>query len=196
MKSELSVRQLEIIEAAGKILSTAGVSGLTIKNLAKEMKFSESALYRHFKGKEDILVSMLNFLAESMNERFLEISELKISPEDKFITLFNNQFEFFNLKPYFVVAVFTDGLLEESDKINEAILNLMAVKMKFLLPVITAGQEQEIFTSKIKTEEILHITMGAFRLLMFKWRISNYNFNIIEKGSETLASVLTLIKVK
>ena len=34
----ISDRQFEIIEAAGKILTDAGVSGLTIKNLAKEMK--------------------------------------------------------------------------------------------------------------------------------------------------------------
>jgi len=48
-------RQLEIIEAAGRILTLSGVSGLTIKNLAKEMQFSESAIYRHFTSKEEII---------------------------------------------------------------------------------------------------------------------------------------------
>jgi hypothetical protein len=43
MTTAISDRQLEIIEAAGKILTASGVSGLTIKNLAMEMKFSESA---------------------------------------------------------------------------------------------------------------------------------------------------------
>ncbi len=45
MTMELSERQLEIVEAAGRILTSSGVSGLTIKNLANEMKFSESAIY-------------------------------------------------------------------------------------------------------------------------------------------------------
>ena len=45
MIETISDRQLEIIEAAGKILTASGVSGLTIKNLAREMKFSESAIY-------------------------------------------------------------------------------------------------------------------------------------------------------
>ena len=44
MTKIISDRQLEIIEAAGKILTASGVSGLTIKNLAREMKFSESAI--------------------------------------------------------------------------------------------------------------------------------------------------------
>ena len=63
MIKSISDRQLEIIEAAGKILTASGLSGLTIKNLAKEMKFSESAIYRHFASKEDIIISLLEYLA-------------------------------------------------------------------------------------------------------------------------------------
>ena len=62
MTTAISDRQLEIIEAAGKILTTSGVSGLTIKNLAKEMKFSESAIYRHFTSKEEIIIALLEYL--------------------------------------------------------------------------------------------------------------------------------------
>jgi AcrR family transcriptional regulator len=45
------------------------VSGLTIKNLAAEMGFTEAAVYRHFKSKEDIIVAMLEHLLENANER-------------------------------------------------------------------------------------------------------------------------------
>ena len=41
---EITPRQLELIEAASRLLTTSGVNGLTIKNLAKEMNFSESAI--------------------------------------------------------------------------------------------------------------------------------------------------------
>ena len=65
---EITPRQLEIIEATGKILTTSGVSRLTIKNLAKEMQFSESAIYRHFESKEEIIIAMLDYLSETMDE--------------------------------------------------------------------------------------------------------------------------------
>ncbi|HRG39465.1 MAG TPA: TetR/AcrR family transcriptional regulator, partial [Bacteroidia bacterium] len=67
---KLKDRQLEIVEAAGKILTASGVGGLTIKNLAKEMKFSESAIYRHFTSKEEIIIALLEYLALSMDERY------------------------------------------------------------------------------------------------------------------------------
>ena len=95
MLKAISNRQLEIIEAAGKILTSSGVSGLTIKNLAREMKFSESAIYRHFTSKEEIIIALLEYLATSMDERYTQAISRAQSPEEKFITLFQNQFAFF-----------------------------------------------------------------------------------------------------
>ncbi|MDP4581621.1 MAG: TetR/AcrR family transcriptional regulator [Saprospiraceae bacterium] len=193
---KISDRQLEIIEAAGKILTTSGVSGLTIKNLAKEMKFSESAIYRHFTSKEEIIIALLEFLAVSMDDRYTNTISSEQSPEEKFTTLFQNQFSFFKKNPHFVVAVFSDGLLEESQRINEIILKIMGVKMKHLMPIILEGQQKKVFTNAIKSDELLHIVMGTFRLQMFKWRVTNFQFDISREGDNMIQAVLTLIKIK
>ena len=62
MMDKASKRQQEIIESAGKLLMEKGIKGLTTKNLAQEMEFSESALYRHFKNKEDIILCILKHI--------------------------------------------------------------------------------------------------------------------------------------
>lgn len=192
----ISDRQLEIIESAGKILTASGVSGLTIKNLAKEMNFSESAIYRHFTSKEEIIVALLEFLARSMDERYTKAISSEQSPENKFTTLFQNQFSFFKKNPHFVAAVFSDGLMEESQRINETILKIMGVKMKHLLPIILEGQQKKVFTSSITSDELVHIIMGTFRLQMYKWRVANFQFDIIRNGEKMIQTVLTLIKTK
>lgn len=196
MTIQVTDRQLEIIAAAGKILSISGVHGLTIKNLAKEMKFSESAIYRHFPSKEAILVSMLQYVASHMEERYSNAVDGNNSPEENFKALFENQFSFFSEHPYFAVAIFSDGLLAESEKINDTILKIMAVKMKYLMPVIMTGQQKGVFTNEITTEEVLHIVMGALRLQMFKWRMANFEFDIIRNGNNIIHALLTLIKMK
>lgn len=192
---DITPRQLEIVEAAGKILTSSGVSGLTIKNLAKEMQFSESAIYRHFSSKEEIIVAMLNYLADSIDERLSNLNSIT-DPEAKFKAMFDEQFRFFKINPHFVVAVFSDGLMEESQLINETILKLMNVKMKHLMPVMMEGQQKGIFTNAITAEELIHIVMGTFKLQMFKWRIANFQFDINRIGANMVQSILTLIKNK
>lgn len=196
MTAEISDRQLEIIEAAGKILTVSGISGLTIKNLAKEMKFSESAIYRHFASKEEIIIALLEYLAESMDERYANAIKSEQSPEEKFEGLFQNQFSFFKKHPHFVVAVFSDGLMEESQRINENISKIMAVKMKHLMPIMLEGQQKNIFTNAITSDELVHIVMGAFRLQMYKWRVGNFQFDIMRNGNNLIQSLLTIIKTK
>ncbi len=192
---DITPRQLEIIEAAGKILTLFGVSGLTIKNLAKEMQFSESAIYRHFKSKEEIILGMLNYLAEGTDKRLSELIKSS-DPVVDFKTLFREQFIFFSRYPHFVVAVFSDGLLEESQRINETYKKLMNVKMKHLMPIIMEGQQKRVFTNAITTDEMMHIVMGTFKLQMFKWRIANFEFDIIRSGNNMVQSILSLIKNK
>jgi TetR/AcrR family transcriptional regulator, fatty acid metabolism regulator protein len=189
-------RQFEIIEAAGKILTNAGVGGLTIKNLAKEMTFSEAAIYRHFSSKEKIVVAMLEYLANNMNERYTKLLDNQSKPELKFVLLFQSLFSFFSDNPHFVVTVFSDGLMEESGKINEAIINIMAVKKKHLKPIIEEGQRQHVFRNDIPSDDLIHIVMASMRLQMYKWRVANFAFDNIIDGDKLLASVLTLIKAK
>lgn len=191
---EIKPRQLEIVEAAGKILTISGVSGLTIKNLANEMKFSESAIYRHFTSKEEIILAMLDYIAETIDERLQDTIQTTDNPEDKFKKLFHNQFSFFKNNPHFAVAVFSDGLMEESQRINESISKLMSVKMKHLMPIMMEGQQKGVFTNAITTEELMQIVMGTFRLQMYKWRIANFQFDIQRIGENMVHSILTIIK--
>ena len=192
---EIKKRQLEIIEAAGEILTESGLAGLTTKNLAAKMGFAESALYRHFKGKEEIIVTMLQYLAADMDKRLTACVAKLEDPVEKLKAVFNNQFDFFEKHPHFLVAVFSEGLLEESKQINAVIMQIMATKRKHLLPIIKQGQYEGIIETSASAEDILHIIMGSFRLHMLQWRITAFSFDVKQKGNKLMGSILTLIKV-
>ena len=194
MSTDISKRQLEIIEAAGKILTEKGINGLTTKKLAQEMNFSESALYRHFTSKEEIIVCMLNYLALNMDQHSIELENK--NPIEQLKNFFQNQFRFFESQPYFVIAVFSEGLLEESEKINQAIKNLMNKRMQLLKPIIQIGQENGAITNDLNSDELIHILMGSVRLFMLKWRMSKFEFDIQTEGNKMLTSILKLIQTK
>ena len=123
----LTERQHEIIEAAGVLLTKKGINGLTIKNLAKEMHFTESAVYRHFQSKEEIILSLLNYLNTEMELICKNASELQSNVMDRFISLFEQLMLFFSKNKHFVVVVFSDGLMEESKAINADLLGSYSI---------------------------------------------------------------------
>ena len=62
---EMSDRQKEIIDVSLELIAEKGIQGLTIKNLAKKIGFSESATYRHYENKTQILIAVLDFFKDS-----------------------------------------------------------------------------------------------------------------------------------
>jgi hypothetical protein len=72
----------------------------------------------------------------------------------------------------------------------------MGVKIKHLLPIILEGQQKNVFTNTITSDELMHIVMGTFRLQMYKWRVANFEFDIIRNGNNMIQSILSIICLK
>ncbi|HCM75649.1 MAG TPA: TetR/AcrR family transcriptional regulator [Cytophagales bacterium] len=193
---EIKDRQLEIIEAAGELLTESGLGGLTTKNLAAKMGFSEAALYKHFKNKEDIVLTMLRYLAGNIEERMVNTVSKYDKPQDKLSAIFKSQFTFFDEKPQFLIAIFSEGLLESSPEINQAISDIMAITRKHLIQIIQQGQKQGQFTHKVQAADLAHIVMGSFRLQMLQWRMSGFGFDLKARGNKLIANLIALIATR
>jgi hypothetical protein len=56
------------------------------------------------------------------------------------------------------------------------------------------GQQMKVFTNSIKSDDLMHVVIGTFRLQMFKWRVANFQFDILKSGDKMIMSILKLIK--
>lgn len=194
MVETTSKRQQEIIELAGKLLMEKGIKGLTTKNLAQEMGFSESALYRHFNNKEDIIVLLLDYLSFNIKERLDVIQTQTISAEEKLHKIFKSQFNYFSQNPHFVIAILSEGLFDETEKINSSIMKIISHKLQLITTIIEDGKSNNEFTTAIPTQDIVHIIMGSFRMMMLKWKFSKFELDLMHQGTSIMTTAINLIK--
>lgn len=190
---DIKPRQLEIIEAAGQLVTEDGFAALTTKRLAERMHFTEAALYRHFKSKEEILVTMLHHLASNIDERLASVAVAHPEPAERVRAMFDSQFTYFQKNPQYLMAIFASGLLEASHGIDAGIERIMVVKRRHLLNAIKDGQRSGAFTSDHSAETLTHIIMGTFRLHMLQWRMSGRSFDVRKKGRTIIGAALDLI---
>ena len=190
---DIKPRQLEIIEAAGQLVTEDGFAALTTKRLAERMHFTEAALYRHFKSKEEILVTMLHHLASNIDERLASVAEAHPEPVERVRAMFDSQFTYFQKNPQYLMAIFATGVLEASQGIDAGIERIMVVKRRHLLNAIKDGQRSGVFTTEHSAETLSHIIMGTFRLHMLQWRMSGRSFDVRKKGRALIGANLDLI---
>jgi hypothetical protein len=125
-------------------------------------------------------------------------AEFKVenSATENFKAVFTSQFNYFKRNPHFVVAVLSDGLLDESKEIKEIILQLMQNKMQLLSKIIEQGKQNDEFILEIATEDLLPIVLGSFRFQMLKWKLSGFQYDIAVEGNKTIDNLLILIQKK
>jgi len=61
-KTESELRQQQIVEAALELIGSEGINALSIAGIAARVGIVPSALYRHFKGKDEVLDAVLELL--------------------------------------------------------------------------------------------------------------------------------------
>ncbi len=196
MRTDITHRQLEIIAAAGQLISEDGYAKLTTKRLAERMHFSEAALYRHFASKEDILVKMLELLTASVQERMEAVTAQEEKPDMRLRAMFDSHFTYFKAHPEYLMAIFATNFMEPSPVIDTAIKNLMEVMRHHLRAVVSAGQEAGTFTRAIPTDMLVQIVMGTFRLHMLQWRMTGKSTDVKKAGNKLINTVLTLIAAR
>lgn len=194
MSQQLSDRQQQIIDVSLELISENGIQGLTIKNLAKKIGFSESAIYRHYENKIEILVAILNYFKENTERIF--VTELK-SDEDaitKIQNLFINQFRIFTKSPSFLAVIFSEELFRNEAILSERVAQIMNNNLDTLTQIIEIGQTKGEVRDDIEASHLALVVMGSLRLFVKKWQISNHSFDLRNEGLKITQSISVIIK--
>ena len=194
MTLELSERQREIMGVSLELIAEKGIQGLTIKNLAKKIGFSESAIYRHFENKIQILFAILDFFKENTESLFK--SELNNTDDSvtKINHLLKRQFTILSASPPLVALIFSEELFRNEEVLAAKVSEIMNSTFDILTNIIKTGQEKDEIRSDIEASHLSVIVMGSLRLFVKQWHMSNYGFNLIEKGEEISNSIHLLLK--
>lgn len=87
-RKSTEVRKEEIIRAALYLVEKKGLDKLNIIDIAKEVKLVPAAIYRHFKGKEDIVLALIDFVCERLESNLCQIKDCQETTVIKLKMLF------------------------------------------------------------------------------------------------------------
>jgi AcrR family transcriptional regulator len=191
---EITERQQQIINVSLELIAESGIQSLTIKNLAKKIGFAESAIYRHYENKIQILLAILDFFRQNTAMFFINQLNSNANALQKIETLFQNHFAKFTASPSLVAVIFSEEIFRNEKELSEKVTEIMNGNTANLKAIIEAGQNAGELRADIEAAHLAVIILGSLRMFVKKWQMSNYNFSLIEKGAEFTNSIKELIK--
>ena len=73
-------------------------------------------------------------------------------------------------------------------------MKIISHKLQLITTIIEDGKSNNEFTTAIPTQDIVHIIMGSFRMMMLKWKFSKFELDLMHKGTSIMTTAINLIK--
>ncbi len=187
-------RQQQIINVAIELIAEKGIQDLTIKNLSGRIGIAESAIYRHFKSKQDILLGILSLFDEDKTIFMEKIKASGKPPIEQLELLFRLRFKFFKENPAIASVIFSEEIFRNDQRLSQKVFEIMKNNQEIVFDIIKAGQKQNVIRKDINTHQLAFIIIGALRLAVTRWRLSGFAFNLEKEGKKLWESILKIIK--
>jgi len=187
-------RQKEIIDTAIELIAEKGIQELTIKNLSKKIGIAESAIYRHFSSKLDILLGILSLFRESKEQMNQELKEVGTTPTEKLKRMLLRRFAYFSTNQAIASVIFSEELFRNDRRLSEQVYQIMRINQQAIVNIIMAGQQVGEFRDDVPAKEMAFMITGALRLIVTQWRIAEYGFDLQEEGQRLWETIEVLIK--
>ena len=191
---DFTKRQIEIIKSATILIGEKGIQNLTTKNLAEKMSFSEPALYRHFKNKTEILKSVLLYYKSELKNELSAIINSEITGKEKIKAIIDFQFNHFNKNPAVIMVIFSETSFQYDNILSKTVAEIMNQKKAMVDTIILNGQQENSIRNDIEASQLTNIIMGSMRFTILRWRLSNFEKNLIKERNKLWITIETLIK--
>lgn len=162
------VRQAEIVLTLLQLAATRSALDITTTDIAKAMKVSQGALFRHFPSKEAIRLAVVEWIESSLMQRLDAACEAAECPLDALRAMFLAHLDFFIAYPGAPRFVF--GELQHPDRtpVKERVRELIAAYRQRLDATLEAAVRLELLPETLNRPAAAALFLGAIQGLVIQ----------------------------
>lgn len=190
----LTGRQHEILNAALDIMADRGIQRMTIKNLAEAVGVSEPALYRHFRSKFDILMSILSWYRQFIRDIIVNRHLPDTTVMERIGYFYDAMFASFIERPAVSMVIFSEDLFHYDKRLSKEVNGIIEMTHDHIHTLLRNGVRNGSVRRDIPSKQLAWIVMGTMRLLITKWRIAGYSFDLAGEGRRMTAHLAVILK--
>lgn len=180
---DLTPRQTEIVEAAIQLISERSIQELTIKNLSARLGVTEAALYRHFRGKMDILTAILRMFARQAENVRLGAEDHAGVPLDHIEKIFLAHVHAFVQRPPMADVVFSEEIFQNDSTLARTVHDIMQTNFDAMRRLIAKGQKQGGIRRDIPAVDLAVVVVGTLRMMVTQWRLERFTTDLRARGA-------------
>lgn len=189
-------RKTEIINACLKIMDFSGIKGLTVARIAQEVGFSESALYRHFKSKNEIIRFILEEASLMAKHQFQMVKSSNQDSRKQLRKLIQLHLEFLEDYPGIFRIIYSDEMHIGETYLLEMLDKMVNQLIDFIKQIIDEGKLRGEIKPKVDSSLAAIHCLGIIQTVFTYWTIKKREISLNQAGLSLLNQLLEGIATK
>jgi TetR/AcrR family transcriptional regulator len=188
------IRKKQIADAAAGIIIKSGSEHVTTKKIAEEVGISETAIYRHFQSKGDLLA----FLIEEVESTLISEIELDVSAGPFTLATLDavvkNHIGKVSRRKGVSFQVIAEIISLGSKTLNKQTYNVINNYIGRIRDILEQGKNAGVIKPDIDLDAVATLFFGLTQGLVNTWALSRYGFDLEQKHAASWAILRDSIK--
>ncbi len=177
-KTNTEVRQEQIAQAALGVVERHGLRGLNVARVAKAVGVVPSGLYRHYPGKDGVLDTVLDLIAERMESNVVQARANGDRALDRLHGLLTRHVELIRRNSAIPRVVFSEELLHGRPAQRRRMYEIIRGYLRRVEQVIRDGQREGNIREDVDPEAASVLFLGLIQPGVVLWAMSGGEFDI------------------
>lgn len=174
-------RKDRILISAIELLDAEGVNGITTKNIAKMQNITEPALYRQYKGKQEILDHIIEEFAGYDAQITNTIKEMKLKGKKAIEFYVKRYAEFYENYSEVTTVMYSMDLYQYHETTKKRMQEIVNSRIEFLADILEDEGVVGSQTSSFSAYEIASLINGIIFSQVYEWRIKEKSYSLKER---------------
>jgi AcrR family transcriptional regulator len=169
-----TLKQQNIIKGARAVIFAKGIEKLTIREIAKELKITNGALYRHFKSKNEIISLLIDDIEENLLSAIQEAASKNGNAMQRLEGILLSHLSYAEQMKgtSFTVINQVSGL--KNKYLKKKMLKVLNKYLNTIKSIVMEGVKSGVFKKEINPASVSIMFLGSIQSVVTLWCLKGY----------------------
>jgi AcrR family transcriptional regulator len=183
-KIETQIRQEQIVQAGLSLVAGQGLKGLSMAGVASKVGLVPSAIYRHFKNKDQMLDAILNLIRDKLMGNVRAICEETPYSLERLKRLLMRHSRLILENQGIPRIVFSEDVYNGRPERKTRMYEIVREHLDAVRDIVRQGQQEGIIRPEIDAGTVSVLFLGLIQPPMILWHLSAGKFDLTRQAEE------------
>ncbi len=183
-KLDTQIRQEQIAQAALDLIAAHGLRKLSVAAVARRVGLVPSALYRHFKSKNDLLDATLALIRDRLLENVKVTCEETNDPVERLRRLLVRHIEMIRQNRGIPLVIFSQDMYQDQPRRKRVVYDSIRDYLDRIAEIVRDGQRQGLISPAVEPQVAAVMFLGLIQPAAILWHLSDGEFDVTRQAKK------------